>query len=389
MIGVMICCGATQLAVARALQTRLEQTAEARVRVEVCDEEQTVLELWDEGLAGQAIVLLLSADGVPAKVERVLWEPVLQHVTGHVEPALGVVVMEQCKYPPLLERSGFFRREGLTDEVVRDLQAWLIGLHPQQAEPLFTPAVLPIAAEDEPVLSELWRQMVDGAGEAAVADPQIAQKFARQASRHFREVFWVSCAGRATACLAGELGWAFGVKPEGTEAEAWRQVSEFVREHRVLVVLEEAPGSIPELASGQGRGCVVRTAAQAHEAPPAVVRQRRAEMLNEIFLEWRDTNRCRQFAGEVEQALAWALGEDWDLAVSLTKRAGNYFKLCDRRFEAAHFYSLLRDAALARGEEKAVQECDWELSWLRHEPGDVRAAWASEEQLSLFGDGGF
>jgi hypothetical protein len=386
MIEVMICCAATQLEAAWALQTRLEQTAEARVRVEVCDEEQTVLELWDEGLAGQAILLMLSADGVPAKAERKVWEPVLQHIGGHIEPAVGVVVMEACPYPKLLERAGFFRGEGLTAEVVRELQAWLIGLHPQQSDPVFVPAALAVAEEDEPVLRELWQRLVDGAGEAAVADSQMAQKFARQALRHFREAFWVSCAERSTDCLAGELAWAFGVKLEGTEAEAWLRLGEFVREHRVLVVLEEAPESIPELASGQGRGCVVRTAAQARAEMPEAVRARRAAMLNEIFLEWRDTKRCRPLAGEVEQALEWARANDWELAVSLTNRAGNYFKECDRRFEAAHIYARLRDAARARGDGKREAECDWELSWLRHEEGDVRAAWTSQEQMSLFGE---
>lgn len=388
MIDVYLCCGASQREVVACLQARLEQTAEARVRVEVCDAEQTVLELWDEGLAGHAIVLLLSADVVPARSDRAAWEPVLQHVGGHIEPAVGVVVMMPCKYPKLLERAGFFHGDGLPAEVMRQLQAWLVALHPQPSRPLFEPSALPVAAEEEPALDDLWRRMVDGSGEATVADSQMAQKLARRALPYFREVLWLDCAGRATACLAGELAWGLGVRLEGTEAEAWRRLSEFLGKHRVLVVLDEAPESIPELAPEGGRGCVVRTMVQPRSVQPAEVQRRRAEMLNEIFLEWRDVERCRRFVAELEPALEWARANDWALAVSLTNRAGNYLKLSERRFEAVYLFERLSEEAGVRGEAKVESDCRWELSWLRHEAGEVRAAWESREQMSLFGDGG-
>jgi len=93
---------------AAAIGARLEDGAEARVRLEECDS-QSLIDGWEEGSGSAAILLLISSGSVPAKVRREDWQAILSHRERNAAPPIGVVRMGDCPYPALLERKHFFR----------------------------------------------------------------------------------------------------------------------------------------------------------------------------------------------------------------------------------------------------------------------------------------
>ena len=89
------------------------------------------------------------------------------------------------------------------------------------------------------------------------------------------------------------------------------------------------------------------------------------------------------FIAEIENALEWALLNDWDLAKGLAIRSFAFLKREERLREAAHIYELLRDQARSRGDLDLARECSWELSWIQDEPGEIRRSATDGQQLAL------
>ena len=89
------------------------------------------------------------------------------------------------------------------------------------------------------------------------------------------------------------------------------------------------------------------------------------------------------FIAEIENALEWALLNDWDLARALAIRSFGFLKKEERLREAARTYELLRDQASACGDLDLARECSWELSWIQDEPGEIRRRATEGQQLAL------
>src|SRR5687768_16316176 len=90
--------------VAREIAHRLEQAAQARVWLE--EVSGPVNETWDRGMGSAGVLLLLSPESVPAKLDREEWAELLAHAGS---PPVARVLVRDCRYPPLLERNSFFR----------------------------------------------------------------------------------------------------------------------------------------------------------------------------------------------------------------------------------------------------------------------------------------
>ncbi len=264
MLDVLLCCASVDREVTATIARRLEACAEARVWFEECGAEQTLVEAWETGLRSAATLLALSPASVPARLERTYWEPVLDHIAGHGGPPLGAVVVRECAYPRLLERSHFFRWADSPRETLRAIERWIVGLHAAE-RPSVAPAPLAWFEGREPELEGLWETLVDVPGglawiqgPAGAGKTSLAQSFARQAEGHFRDVLWVACGDRSAAGVEGDIAAQLDGAP--------------LAEHRLLLILDDFTGPLASLPPPGGRASVLVTSRNGRAEPPSHAR---------------------------------------------------------------------------------------------------------------------
>jgi hypothetical protein len=504
MLEFLLCFSPADRAVADAVAARLERSAE--VIVTLADHEtETVAAKLECGLSSAtAVLLVLSPDSVPATVSRDgEWGPVLEHIASGEVPAVGSLLVRDCKFPRILERGKhFFRWTDSGRDAMREIEKWALSLSPQQSS--FRAARLPWFEGRDQELNQLWQTLVDQAGRTVIlldreADSvsgktSLAQEFCRRASAQFRDVIWVDCAGRppvaVVAALAEQLGRS--ASDFGTPIEAMTSLIGIAARHRVLLVLDDFPLDHLPLPVGRGepenRGSLLVTArssewvADEHAVvipldlkpstsgellipenpsdfrlwkatavcrrggfplelavriaeidPPEVQascarliqmrlldplddaqgllrlsrmsqcvamaagggegdwleaeRQRHAQAVYEAIApspEGTDRERL-QYAAELLPALQWAIQADWRLAVDLARRGFRFFRDRGRVAEGAELLFPLRFAAEDRGEEAIVEECEWDLSWIRTTPSGTAfgASAGGGEQLAF------
>ena len=192
---------------------------------------------WDGGSSSAAILLLLSPSSLPQSYPIGDWQPLLKHLEGNAAPDVGVVLLDSCPFPKLLERKRFFRWSDGPNDILRRIERWIIGLH-RDDQPSCVPAPLPWFGGREKELASLWAALVDESGMVVLSNPQprsgksaLAQEFARLASGHFRDIVWHG---------SGDL-------------------RTFLPRHRQLLVLDDLSGDVPAVACEQGRASVLIT----------------------------------------------------------------------------------------------------------------------------------
>jgi hypothetical protein len=264
MLDVLICCAAMDREVASLIARRIEGCAESRVWFEECGAEQTLVEAWETGFRSAAALLALSPASVPDRLERAYWEPVLNHVAGHANPPVGAVLVRECAYPRLLERSNFFRWAEGPRAALRAIERWIVGLHPFE-RPSFGPAALPWFEGREQELELLWETLADAPGglawiqgPAGAGKTSLAQAFARQAEGHFRDVLWAGCGDRSVAGITGDVA----AQLDGA----------LLAEHRLLLILDDVTGPVPALPPAGGLASVLVTARTGRAEPPSHAR---------------------------------------------------------------------------------------------------------------------
>ncbi|MBI4877088.1 MAG: toll/interleukin-1 receptor domain-containing protein [Acidobacteria bacterium] len=247
MFDVFVCHSPAEREIAERIAARLERGAEARARLEECD---SIPNAWEGGSDCGAILLLLSADAVPARPSREAWESVLRHVERNALPPLGTILVRVCAYPKLLEQRPFFRWSDNPAETLRTIERWILSLQPADEPPTFEPARLPWFRGRQTELQQLWRHLVDGSGTVVLSNPApasgktcLAQEFARSAAEHFRDVCWIDCAGRPAASVLGEM--ASCLRGFGSR--------------RLLLVLDGVTGELPVTASPDDRSSLLIT----------------------------------------------------------------------------------------------------------------------------------
>jgi hypothetical protein len=364
---------------ATAIAARLERWGDVQALMEECE---TIPESWEGGLTSDAIVLLLSPDSVPGRPRLELWQPILEHLEGNASPPLGSVLVRDCSFPGRLNRKRFFRSDQL-----RELERWIMGLHPPSERPQFTPPPLPGFQGRRRELDDLWNALADGSGTLALTNPApgsgktwLAQQFVLEAGEHFRDVLWIQCRERSRTLIVGEVAWRLGVPATGSFDEVIDRVEEELRVRRVLLVFDDVTGQAPVLAFPEGRASVLMTARSHEPGWPDQVRvmpvtsggygapacapeddalhRQRAESLRTA------TPRADLIAG-IEAACEWAFRSDWDLAKGLARRLCVFLKAENRWMEAAHVYGRLRDAARERGDSEVEEDSTEELSWIQ------------------------
>jgi hypothetical protein len=261
MLDVLLCCAAADREVTATIAQRLEACAEARVWFEECGVQQTLVEAWETGLRSAATLLALSPASVPARVDRAFWEPVLNHIAGHGAPPLGAVLLCECAYPRLLERSSFFRWADGPRETLRAIERWIVSLHASE-RPSVAPVPLSWFEGRESELERLWETLVDVPGglawiqgPAGAGKTSLAQTFARQAEGHFRDVLWASCGDRPATGVERDIAAQLNGAP--------------LAEHRLLLILDDLTGPLPSLPPPGGRASALVTARTGRAEPPS------------------------------------------------------------------------------------------------------------------------
>jgi hypothetical protein len=311
-------------------------------------------------MSSAGILLLLSPDSVPERIERADWAELLGH-TG--PPPVAKLLVRRCRYPRLLERNAFFRWSDTG--VLRGLQRWAVSLHGDQSRQ-------PASALYEGSTEELWVRLVDAPGTMRVEDIRQARRFAHDAADCFRDVIVVRCSGRSLPMIVGELGLSLGLKLKGSVDEACEQIASALSGARVLLVLEGMNDDAPFVSDGYAS--VLYAPAGDPEPGPTPAE------LTEVFVHWPGRiAECGVYVPYVEAALEHAA---WPAAAQTGPAAFAFLRAHERLFEAAHIARVLLARAEQVGDDETAGWAREELSWITG--GErVRAARAPVEQLSL------
>jgi hypothetical protein len=270
MIDILLCHSETASDIAGRIASRLETGAEAKVWMEEISPSFTLFEAWDGGLTSTGILVVLSPDAVPSKINRQDWEAILAHIAQNRKPEMAFVLSAECAYPRLLERRNFFRWDADALNVLRAIERWAIALHIEERSREEI-AVLPWFAAREQEMQWLYSHLVDNsgatvtlAGEPAAGKTALAQEFARSAARHFRDVVWVGCGESSDAFIVGDISSQLGcARPDA--------VPELLHEHRVLAVFDDVRRPIPVGTPARGRASVLATTRDVSIATGAIL----------------------------------------------------------------------------------------------------------------------
>lgn len=426
---ICICHAAAGRAAAETLARRLGPNAEARVWLDACAPGR-IVESWESALLAGAVILVLTPDAVPPRVEREDWAALLQHFTSTALPAVATVLVEPCRYPKILERRAFHQWNGGAIETLRALDQWALGLYHDERHG--TAAAVP-GFQNHPLLDTLWKDLADRPGERVLDSGSlaVAQQFAHDAARHFRDIVWVDAAGRAPESILGGLGafdrlvqsrvllLAYGASLPFAWQPDWRASLLRVPEDQPvtgaavnalhlamascrragfpLALAAAIAGLSPaetdsQLAHLIEGGHVVRRSAQGlwcrlrGPVPDALaaVRRRHAEVLRDLYLDWQNrAAECLAGIAEFEDALQWALDQDLSLAAVLALRGFDLLRSSRRLAEGIRILRQLRAAAVAQGDLETVSRCDWELSWVSDSGAAVPRPVSAGSQLAF------
>jgi NB-ARC domain len=254
--------------VATAIAARLQRGAEAKVWLEECrlGDGQSIASVWETADSGGGALLLLSQNLIPVRLDRRHWEPLLTHVERNAAPRLGAVLLGDCPYPRLLERTHFFRWIDGTREAIRAIERWVLSFHTPDEHPSFAPASLPWFQERRRELDIMWENLVDEAGAIVLVNPvpgsgktSLAQQFAHAARGHFRDILWVACGSRPRPSCVSDLGHQLGVALEASTENVLDRISRTLQEHRLLVVFDDLTEEALIVTSPEGRASVLIT----------------------------------------------------------------------------------------------------------------------------------
>ncbi len=263
---------------------------------------QDLIDKAEEGLGSGILAMILSPASCAVRWPRDRWEPVLRTQAKEAGVEVVSILLEDCPYPPLLERRGFFDARDGRLAAMRALKRWIRSRT--------------INRQFSDDLEDLYRRLADTAG-SLDTEGIIAGRFAHEARHDFDAVLWVACAGRSLAQAAGDLAAQLGLRLDGTARENGARLREFLGKKRCLLVLDAPSAEIATELKPAGRTSILRTreAVRSVAAAPRSVAQARAlvaagrfaeayEMFYALIDDWVDTETCAR-------ELTW-ICEHWD-----------------------------------------------------------------------------
>ena len=395
-----IVCSSRAAALTRRLRERLQRNLGVETLV-VEEDDAPIWETWEEGAANDALLIVLDGSNAPGPVRRESWDALLAHDGA---PPAAFLRLEDCAYPPLLERRRFFGPAEIPVHE-RQIERWVAGLLPEFAD-----------VEPEPVNAsfpeEWWEQLADRPGQAVTSDPDAAQAFAHAARRHFQGVIWLGAQERPAPIVKAELDYRLrGGRMLAVLAHVDKPLSLDESRHSIIQVRGPVPageadtllgvcygpvfpGWFAEKLGADTRGAILLDRKRGlYRMPvrpkaPDAARQAHLEALAAEFVHWKsDPARCRELLGEIAAALDHGFAKDWDRSHVLCRRAAFVLLGYGRRREGIRLLHRLLLAADERGDADTAADARHELSWLTDEdapPAVDGAAAANQVQLALF-----
>jgi hypothetical protein len=391
-----ICCSSRASGITTRIARRLERNLGIRT-VLVEEDSVPVWETWEEGAAGDALLILLDGVCAPAPLRLQAWEGLIGH---NGEPPIAFARLDECAYPKLLERRRFFPADDLT-KLERTLERWLAGKLPRRRG--IAPAEVGATVPDE-----WWALLVDEPGRIVTPDPAAAQAFAHQAAGHFQAIVWIGCQGREAALIRAELEHKVG---EGRVLVVLAHIEKPLTipqgSHSFIQVLGAPleiagdaalgacyapgfPGWFARELGGDLRQAVLLDAASGTYRVPQTprsndeLRQRHFAAVHGYFQKWKENpDPCRELLAEVPAALLYGFARDWTRSSELCRRAAFLLLADGRRREGIRLLHRLLVEAEERGDTETAADARHELSWLTGDDEAARSGTNGGEQLTL------
>ena len=340
---------------------RIGRTLEANLPCEVSYTEAVLrpgLDLVDateRAIGAEMALVFLSPRSVPASWKLERWKPIFFDKVEEFGSLLGVVLLEDCRFPELLRRRCFFDARSDADNEARRIRRWLLRPHrlPAATIPASPPSDCP-GLFDKPFAE--------------------SESLVLSHENDFEAVYRVDCEGRSDAGVLGDLGHTMGLCLPKTLQENRAALQEESAKHRWLFLVAHPTPAHRELLNWGGLASMIFLT----DAPPRN-RSSRAEIEAAFLTPVRDEALCALLLPDAVAALPeLPQREMLRLAWAIVK----VLQSAQRYAEAVELLEWMEPNAGTR----ARTDIQRELSWLR-DSSDYIAGTASGDviQLSLFG----
>lgn len=290
-------------------------------------------------LGADVVVVLLSADAVPARMPREEWEPVFVDAREEHGTEVAYVPLRECVFPKVLLRDNVFAPSPDLREAARGLKRWLFQLRPPSRHGFFVRPGVSVESDWAGMYQEFGDQPAIG----VVSDATAVRAFANRAQPDFESVFWVDCRGCTLAEAAGELAAQLAVRAPGDVASNTATLRSVCGARRCLIVLEGADDELAEAFRDFGLTSIIVIRPG---EPAATVDAASAARTRHRLASWVSRPGDAPGSGEIRRTLMWLLEDRsrWGEAREFARAAIAYYKFNERFAEAFEVVGLIGTA---------------------------------------------
>ncbi len=214
------------------------------------------LDLIEQCLVKEFVFVVLCADAIPRAWARTAWEPILLDGLRKNDTRVAYVSRGSCPFPPILKRKNFFENGEF-----RPLRRWSI----QQRQPeRSAPEVLRECAAAPELLP-----LIEAPGVATNVTTTAAAWMVRHCWSDFEAIYHARCVRQTRAAALGGLAQAMGLRLTGTTDQNWEELRKAVSRERSLVLFENLPVSLEDVAGLGGKASVLMLGEDERYVPAA------------------------------------------------------------------------------------------------------------------------
>ena len=207
--------------------------------------EESLISKVADALQAEVMLVILSPDSAPRWVLEE-WRSALRDGPKEARVDVAVVLHRNCQFPQLLRRENFFDLTENRLDGFRALKQWLLRRRAPPQELFFVPDRHPQFTGRCDELEALRGSLGDSPGVAVLASDApglgkttLAVEFAWRCRGDFEGVFWLCCAGRTAAGVAGEFASQLGLQVEGETERNQEELRRLCAERRCLIILDD------------------------------------------------------------------------------------------------------------------------------------------------------
>lgn len=372
-------------ALAHELGSYLAKNCGAHADYGIVSPDDQLLDVVGRALSSDIMVVLLSPNSAPKRLDRDEWEPLFIEAAAKHGTDLAYVAVADCPFPKVLVRSNSFQLSNGVRECARALKRWIFKIRPTTERPYYVP--LEAGPVDDTEIENLWQTIADAPG-LATAPADVACTFASRARTDFQGVFWIDAHESGLLPVMGELGAQLGLRLPDELATNTKAVRALADQYRCLVILEGAGPEVSKEFTQMGRTSILIATSD----PPTLSfesAQRDAAALS----SWMNTRTLAPQSAQICRTADWLLRQapQWEFACHFARAAVAYWKFQERFAEAFALVEKMVDKAVQRQDRGAAAEFGKERGWILEGWGRgtmamtaFAAASAPAEQLALW-----